>query len=70
MFLKELSFINQLIKNNNMYRKYQTNQQAWDEVTRNYNESLRRTEICKEMFGQENLKGLTEEQRESFWKAV
>ena len=53
-----------------MYRKYQTNQQAWDEVTRNYNESLRRTEICKEMFGQENLKGLTEEQRESFWKAV
>jgi superfamily II helicase len=70
MFLKELSFINQLIKNNNMYRKYQTNQQAWDEVTRNYNESLRRTEICKEMFGQENLKGLTDEQRESFWKAV
>ena len=34
---------------------YQTNQQAWDEVMSGIKESERRTEICKEMFGQENL---------------
>ena len=49
---------------------YQTNQQAWDEVTRSFTESTRRTGICKEMFGQENLIGLTEEQRDRFWSAV
>ena len=49
---------------------YQTNQQAWNEVTRTYNESTRRTGICKEMFGQENLIGLTDEQRDRFWSAV
>ena len=49
---------------------YQTNQQAWDEVTRTYNESIRRTDICKVMFGQENLIGLTHEQRDMFWEAV
>jgi hypothetical protein len=53
-----------------MYRQYQTNQQAWDEVTRNFKESERRTKICLEMFGQENLKGLTDEQRELFWKSI
>jgi hypothetical protein len=47
-----------------------TNQQAWDEVTRSFTESTRRTGICKEMFGQENLIGLTEEQRDRFWSAV
>ena len=30
-----------------MYRKYQTNNQAWDEVMSNIEESERRTEICK-----------------------
>jgi len=49
---------------------YQTNQQAWDEVTRNFNESIRRTDICLEMFGQENLIGLTDQQRDLFWSAV
>jgi len=47
-----------------------TNQQAWDEVTRSFTESTRRTGICKEMFGQENLIGLTDEQRDQFWSAV
>ncbi len=53
-----------------MYRQYQTNQQAWDEVTRNFKESERRTKICLKMFGQENLKGLTNEQRDLFWKSI
>ena len=49
---------------------YQTNQQAWDEVMRGVKESERRTEICIEMFGQENLIGLSDEQRESFWESI
>ena len=49
---------------------YQTNQQAWDEVTREYQESIRRTEICRQMFGQDNLKGLTDDQRDLFWKSI
>ena len=53
-----------------MYRQYQTNSQAWDEVMSNIKESERRTEICKEMFGQENLKGLSNEQRDLFWKSI
>ena len=49
---------------------YQTNQQAWDEVTRSIIEANRRTEICKELFGQENLIGLTTDQRDLFWKSI
>jgi hypothetical protein len=49
---------------------YQTNQQAWDEVMRGIKESERRTEICLEMFGQENLIGLSDEQRELFWESI
>ena len=49
---------------------YKTNQQAWDEVTRSIIESNRRTEICQEMFGQDNLKGLTNDQRDLFWESV
>jgi hypothetical protein len=49
---------------------YKTNQQAWDEVTKSFNESMRRTDICQEMFGQDNLKGLTNEQRDLFWEAI
>ena len=49
---------------------YKTNQQCWNEVTHNFNESLKQTEICKEMFGQENLKGLTNEQKNLFWKSI
>ena len=49
---------------------HQTNQQAWDQVTETYNESIRRTDICVAMFGQENLIGLTDEQRDRFWSAI
>ena len=49
---------------------YQTNQQAWDEVTNSFREAKRRTKICVELFGQENLIGLTDEQRDLFWKSI
>ena len=49
---------------------YQTNQQAWDEVTRSIIEANRRTEICQELFGQQNLIGLTTDQRDLFWESV
>jgi len=55
------------LNNNNMYK---TNQQAWEEVAKSFRESERRTLICQEMFGQDNLIGLTEEQRDKFWNAV
>ena len=53
-----------------MYKRYQTNQQAWDEVMSGIRESERRTKICLEMFGQENLIGLSDEQRELFWNSI
>jgi len=53
-----------------MYKRYQTNQQAWDEVSREFIESKRRTKICLEMFGQENLIGLTNDQRDLFWESI
>jgi hypothetical protein len=49
---------------------YKTNQQAWNEVMSGVKESERRTNICIEMFGQENLIGLSDEQRELFWQSV
>ena len=49
---------------------YQTNQQAWDEVSNTFNESKRRTKICIEMFGQENLIGLTDDQKNLFWESI
>lgn len=49
---------------------YKTNQQCWDEVTRSIQESKRRTKICQEMFGQDNLIGLTNEQRDLFWRSI
>jgi len=49
---------------------YKTNQQAWDEVMNSFKEADRRTKICQEMFGQDNLKGLTNEQRDLFWEAI
>ena len=53
--------------NNNMY---QTNQQAWDEVTRSFTEANRRTEICQQLFNQDNLIGLTNDQRDLFWESI
>jgi len=49
---------------------YLTNQQAWDEVTKSFNENKRRTKICKEMFGQDNLIGLSDEQKELYWESI
>ncbi len=49
---------------------YKTNQQAWDEVTATFREEKRRTKVCVELFGQENLIGLTDEQRDLFWKSI
>lgn len=49
---------------------YKTNQQAWDEVSCAYKESKRRTQICQEMFGQDNLIGLTNDQRDQFWNSI
>ena len=53
-----------------MYRQYKTNQQAWNEVSASFREDKRQTAICQKMFGQDNLYGLTEEQKQSFWKAI
>jgi hypothetical protein len=49
---------------------YQTNQQAWDEVTRGIIESRRRTADCQQLFGQDNLIGLTTGQRDLFWESI
>lgn len=56
--------------NNKYNNMYQTNQQAWDEVMQNIKESERRTVICQEMFGQDNLIGLTNEQCDLFWRSI
>ena len=50
--------------------RYLTNNEAWDEVTREFVESKRRTKICQGLFGQDNLKGLTDDQRDLFWKSI
>tara|TARA_R110000824_G_scaffold72945_1_gene185918 strand:- start:1289 stop:1441 length:153 start_codon:yes stop_codon:yes gene_type:complete len=49
---------------------YKTNQQCWDEVTDSFIESKRRTKICVELFGQENLIGLSDAQRNKFWESI
>ena len=49
---------------------YKTNQQAWKEVMQGIKESERQTKICQRMFGQDNLIGLTEEQRNKFWASI
>jgi len=53
-----------------MYRKYQTNQQAWNEVMSNIKESKRQAKICQKLFGQANLIGLTTEQRDLFYESI
>ena len=49
---------------------YKTNQQVWNEVMETIKESERREAICMELFGQVNLIGLSEEQRDLFWKSI
>ncbi len=53
-----------------MTNYYKTRQQQWDEVMQSFKDAEERTAICKEMFGQENLYGLTEEQKEAYWNAI
>jgi hypothetical protein len=50
--------------------RYLTNNQAWDEVTKSFAESKRRTKICQSLFGQDNLIGLSDEQRNLFWGTI
>ena len=49
---------------------YKTNNQCWNEVSNSIKESNIRTKICIEMFGQENLIGLTNDQRDLFWESI
>ena len=49
---------------------YKTNQQCWDEVTRQIIEANKRTVICQELFGQDNLIGLTAAQRDLYWSKI
>jgi hypothetical protein len=49
---------------------YQTNQQAWDEVMETARRFERQQQKCREMFGQDNLIGLTNDQRDLFWKSI
>ena len=46
---------------------YKTNLQAWDEVMENIAISKKRSELTRRMFGQDNLIGLNEDQRDQFW---
>lgn len=50
--------------------RYLTNNEAWDEVSREFDESKRRTKVCQSLFGQDNLKGLNDEQRDLFWETI
>ena len=49
---------------------YKSRTQCWNEVMQSHREAKRRTAICQKMFGQDNLIGLTEEQRNKFWESV
>ena len=46
---------------------YKTNLQAWDEVMENIAIAKKRTELIRQMFGQDNLIGLNADQRDQFW---
>ena len=50
--------------------RYLTNNEAWDEVSREFDESKRRTKVCQGLFGQDNLIGLTDAQRDLFWETI
>ena len=49
---------------------YKTNQQAWNEVTASFREDKRRTAICQKLFGQDNLIGLSDEQRALYHESI
>ena len=49
---------------------YKTNQQCFNEVTRSFIEANKRTNVCQELFGQDNLIGLTADQRDLYWSQI
>jgi len=49
---------------------YKSKCKAWNEVMNSFKEDERQTAICQKMYGQDNLYGLTEEQKKAFWKAI
>ena len=49
---------------------YKTNQQAWNEVMRNINQLEKDKAMCQKLFGQDNLVGLSNEQRDLFYKSI
>ena len=49
---------------------YKTNQQAWNEVAASFREDKRRTVICQKLFGQDNLIGLSDEQRALYHESI
>ena len=49
---------------------YKTRTQCWNEVMQSFKENERRTAICQKMYGQDNLIGLSDEQREAYWNAI
>ena len=53
-----------------MTKYYKTNEQAWDEVMKSFNEFEKSKAICQKLFGQDNLIGLTEKQREAYLDAI
>ena len=48
--------------------KYQTNSQAWDEVTASFRKSEKMTEITLDLYNQENFIGLSEDQRNKVYE--
>ena len=49
---------------------YKTNQQAWNEVAASFREDKRRTAICQKLFCQDNLIGLSDEQRALYHESI
>ena len=49
---------------------YKTNIQAWQEVMRNIEQAEKHKAICQRLFGQDNLVGLSNKQRDLFYKSL
>ena len=49
---------------------YKNNQQAWNEVAASFRENSISTAICQKLFGQDNLIGLSDEQRALYHESI
>jgi len=49
---------------------YKTNIQAWQEVMKNIDQADKYKSICQRLFGQDNLVGLSNKQRDLFYKSI